>query len=62
MRMRARSCRRMHKREKRRGHDRFLYADGANAGEVAHFWYTNLRNGQRAKSRKVGLASVRPPA
>jgi ribosomal protein S18 acetylase RimI-like enzyme len=42
------------------GHDRFLYADGANDGEVALFWYKDLRDGQRAKSRTVDPDSMRP--
>ncbi|WP_175857231.1 GNAT family N-acetyltransferase [Burkholderia anthina] len=44
------------------GHDRFLYADGAHDGEVALFWYKDLRDGQRAESRTVDPESVRPPA
>ncbi|ALX14323.1 GCN5 family acetyltransferase [Burkholderia cepacia JBK9] len=42
------------------GHDRFLYADGENAGEVALFWYKDLRDGQTARSRTVDPASVPP--
>ncbi|MGS0896745.1 GNAT family N-acetyltransferase [Burkholderia stagnalis] len=44
------------------GHDRFLYADGENDGEVALFWYKDLRDGQRAKSRTVDPESMRPIA
>lgn len=44
------------------GHDRLLYADGANDGEVALFWYKDLRDGQTAKSRTVDPASMRPRA
>ncbi|KAB0636169.1 GNAT family N-acetyltransferase [Burkholderia latens] len=42
------------------GHDRFLYADGINDGEVALFWYKDLRDGQRARSRIVDPESMRP--
>ncbi|AOR71587.1 GCN5 family acetyltransferase [Burkholderia stabilis] len=42
------------------GHDRFLYADGENDGEVALFWYKDLRDGQTARSRTVDPESVRP--
>ncbi|MBR8342484.1 GNAT family N-acetyltransferase [Burkholderia ambifaria] len=42
------------------GHDRFLYADGVNDGEVALFWYKDLRDGQSAKSRTVDPESMRP--
>ncbi|WP_175876761.1 GNAT family N-acetyltransferase [Burkholderia sp. BCC0097] len=42
------------------GHDRFLYADGENAGEVALFWYKDLRDGQTTRSRSVDPASVQP--
>ncbi|MEF9439923.1 GNAT family N-acetyltransferase [Burkholderia sp. 1A5] len=42
------------------GHDRFLYAGGEHAGEVALFWYKDLRDGQIARSRTVDPASVQP--
>ncbi|GAU05516.1 GNAT family N-acetyltransferase [Burkholderia stabilis] len=42
------------------GHDRLLYADGDNDGEVALFWYKDLRDGQTARSRTVDPESVRP--
>ncbi|UVE69819.1 GNAT family N-acetyltransferase [Burkholderia pyrrocinia] len=42
------------------GHDRFLYADGDNDGEVALFWYKDLCDGQTARSRTVDPESLRP--
>ncbi|CAB3764373.1 GCN5 family acetyltransferase [Burkholderia sp. MSh2] len=42
------------------GHDRLLYADGPHDGEVALFWYKDLRDGQRATSRTVDPESLRP--
>jgi len=32
------------------GHDRYLYADTENDGEVALFWYKDLREGHTAKN------------
>ena len=42
------------------GHDRLLYADDENDGEVALFWYKDLRDGQTARIRTVDPESVRP--
>lgn len=42
------------------GHDRLLYADDENDGEVALFWYKDLRDGQTARIRTVDPESMRP--